>query len=184
MGGTRPAAILLVTSVVLGAACGAMLTFHQPLALVRGIDRVSDFLIAYTAAALLVRLGLGRLTDRIGAGRVAFASFLLYAAVVAAMPGLAPGWRLAVFGALFGLAHGLFWPAFLSLSLAAVQRKWTWTRAVAGLHQWGFNLGVASVGLLGLVVERAGYALVFIPIGALTATNALALRRWTRRRAV
>jgi MFS family permease len=180
--GERPGTVLLLISVVLGIACGAMLVFHQPLALARGITRVSDFLVAYTAGALFSRLGLGRLGDRIGTARVAFASFLLYGVVVAAMPALrGPSWLggLAMFGAVFGLAHGLFWPAFLTLSLASGgpgsaagrERLLAWINA-------GFNLGVAAAGGLGIVAERGGYALVFIPVGILTAASALLLWRW------
>jgi MFS family permease len=186
--GDRPGTILLATSVVLGIACGAMLTFHQPLALARGITRVSDFLVAYTAGALFARLGLGRLGDRIGTDRVAIGSFLLYGAVVAAMPGLHAGsWltSLVVFGVGFGLAHGLFWPAFLTLALSDGGSGRSPGRAPGreSLLAWinaGFNLGVAAAGGLGILAEAAGFGLVFVPVGLLTAATALLLRRWAR----
>ncbi len=180
--------ILLATSVVLGIACGAMLTFHQPLALDRGISRVSDFLVAYTAGALFARLGLGRLGDRIGNARVACASFLLYGAVVAAMPGLrATGLlgSLALFGAMFGLAHGLFWPALLTLALSgggsgqSAGRSSGRERLLAWINA-GFNLGVTTAGVLGLVAEAVGFGLVFVPVGVLTAATVLPLWRWAR----
>jgi MFS family permease len=180
--------ILLATSVVLGIACGAMLTFHQPLALDRGISRVSDFLVAYTAGALFARLGLGRLGDRIGAARVACASFLLYGAVVAAMPGLRATsvlGSLAMFGAIFGLAHGLFWPAFLTLALSgggsgqSVGRAPGRERLMAWING-GFNLGVTTASVLGLVAEAVGFGLVLVPVGLLTAATVLPLWRWAR----
>jgi MFS family permease len=185
--GQRPAGALLAISVILGIACGAMLTFSQPLALARGVHRVSDFLVAYTAGALLARVGLGRLSDRLGAGRVGFASFLAYGVVVAAMPALAPGcwWTsLAMFGALFGLTHGLFWPAYLTLALSdgagagggGRERLLSWINA-------GFNAGLACVGALGALAEHAGWSVLFIPVGALTAASALLLRRWAGPRA-
>jgi predicted MFS family arabinose efflux permease len=186
--GDRPGSLLLVTSVVLGIACGAMLTFHQPLALARGISRVSDFLVAYTAGALFARLGLGRLGDRVGTDRVAIGSFLLYGAAVAAMPALQAGsWltNLVVFGAGFGLAHGLFWPAFLTLALSDGGSGRSPGRAPGreSLLAWinaGFNLGVAASGGLGILAEAAGFGLVFVPVGLLTAATALLLRRWAR----
>jgi MFS family permease len=186
--GQRPGTILLATSVVLGIACGAMLTFHQPLALDRGISRVSDFLVAYTAGALFARLGLGRLGDRIGAARVACASFLLYGAVVAAMPGLRATsllGSLALFGATFGLAHGLFWPAFLTLALSGGGSGQSAGRASGRerLMAWingGFNLGVTIASVLGLVAEAVGFGLVLVPVGVLTAATVLPLWLWAR----
>jgi predicted MFS family arabinose efflux permease len=165
---------LLFVSVVLGIACGTMFTFHQPLALARGMSRVSDFLVAYTVGAVAVRVGLGGLIDRVGPRRVAFGSFVLYGGVVAGMAGLAPG-GLAVFGALFGLAHGVFFPAFMALSVQAVSaadrdRLLAWINAT-------FNAGTVAVAGLGAVAERAGFAPVFIPVGVLVAATALGLRR-------
>jgi MFS family permease len=188
LAGDRPGTMLLATSVVLGIACGAMLTFHQPLAIARGIGRVSDFLVAYTAGALFARLGLGRLGDRIGTARVAVGSFLLYGAAVAAMPVLnAASWltSLAVFGTAFGLAHGLFWPAFLTLALSdgGSGRSPGRTPGRESLLAWinaGFNLGVTATGGLGILAEVAGFGLVFVPVGILTAATALLLRRWAR----
>jgi predicted MFS family arabinose efflux permease len=165
---------LLFVSVVVGIACGTMFTFHQPLALARGMGRVSDFLVAYTIGAVAVRVGLGRLIDRVGPRRVAFGSFVLYGGVVAGMAGLAPG-GLAVFGALFGLAHGVFFPAFMALAVQAVSpadrdRLLAWINAT-------FNAGTVAVAALGAVAEHAGFAPVFIPVGLLVGATALGLRR-------
>lgn len=164
---------LLFVSVILGVGCGTMFTFHQPLALVRGISRVSDFLVAYTLAAVVMRTVLGRFTDRLGPARVAFGSFWLYAAVVAAMPLLGPG-GLVGFGIVYGMAHGLFFPAFLTISLQAVShaskpRMLSWVNAT-------FNLGTAAVAGLGIVGDRAGYGWVFVPVGVMVAAAAIGLR--------
>jgi len=124
-----------------------------------------------------VRLLFGRLIDRVGAGRVAVGSFLFYGAVTAAMAGLAPG-GLAVLGALFGVAHGLFFPSIMSVIYAAVPpaaRGRTLSRVNAC-----FNGGYIAVAGLGVVAERAGYALVFIPAGLLVFVTALGLRRHIR----
>ena len=168
---------LLLLGVMVGVGSGTMFTFHQPLALSRGSERISDFLVAYTIGAVGIRLAFGRLIDRVGARRVAFASFLVYGLVIASMIALTPG-TLALFGALFGLAHGMFWPAFLALVLqtavpAIRSRSLAWVNAA-------YNAGVVSVAGLGLVAERAGFGLVFLPVGLLVTLAALGLRRAPR----
>ena len=49
-----------------GVTFGAMFTFHQPYALSLGIARVSDFLVAYSLAAVVVRGVFGGVADRLG----------------------------------------------------------------------------------------------------------------------
>lgn len=161
------------TSAVLGVACGVMLVFHQPLALARGITRVSDFLVAYTAGAVTVRLAGGRLPDRIGVHRVAVASFFLYGGVVAAMALLTSPARLILLGLGFGIAHGFFWPSFLSL---VVSRQPAAGRArLLAYVNATFSAGVAAVGLLGRVAESAGFGVMFLGVGALVVLSAVGL---------
>jgi hypothetical protein len=164
---------------MVGVGCGTMLTFHQPLALERGIERISDFLVAYTLAAVGIRMALGRQLDGAGPARVAFGSFLVYGVIVAGMVALRPG-TLAVFGALFGLAHGLFWPSFLSVVLHQTAHAANRHRSLAWVNA-AFNAGVVSVAGLGLVAERAGFALVFVPVGILVSASALCLWRFVAR---
>ena len=161
---------------MLGVACGVMFTLHQPLALARGITRVSDFLVAYTVAALPVRVGLGRLIDRVGAGRAAAASFLLYGVIVAAMPALRGSVGLAVFGAIFGLAHGIFFPALLALSISSAPEAGR-SRVIAGFNA-AFNVGGAAVIPFGLLAESYGFVAAFVPVGACTMATALGLLAW------
>ena len=165
---------VLLTSGVLGVACGVMLFFHQPLALSRGLEQVSGFLVAYTLAAVAVRLGLGRLPDRVGVGKVAVASFFLYGLVVAAMATLRTPGGLLLLGAGFGVAHGLFWPSFLSLAVASTHSG-SKERLLAYVNAM-FCAGVGSVGLLGSVVERLGYGVVFAGVGLLVVLSAAGLR--------
>jgi MFS family permease len=179
-GGRRPdvrdslPTFLLFVGVAVGMGSGTMLAFHQPLALERGIQRISDFLVAYTVGAVGVRLAFGNLIDRVGPRRVAAGSFIAYGVVVAAMVAMRPG-SLAVYGALFGVAHGFFWPAFLAVALQSAptairDRTLAWVNA-------SYNAGVVSVAGLGMVAEHAGFALVFVPVGVLVTVTGVVLRR-------
>ncbi len=175
--GTRTPTFVIATSLVLGIACWTMFTLHQPLALSRGISRVADFLVAYTTAAVGVRLAMPRLTDRVGHARVAVFSFLFYGLVVAVTPavGRLPLWP---FGAAFGLAHGVFYPAFLALSLGTAPEG-----SRASVMAWfnaTFNGGALVVIPLGLIAEARGFATAFVPVGGLVLLTALALHHTTR----
>lgn len=151
---------VLVAIGLAGVGFGALFAFHQPFALSLGIDRVSDFFVGYTAAAVLVRVGLGHIADRFGRKRVALAALFFYALVTLAMSQLAPGWLLLL-GACFGFAHGLLYPALNALSLdgtpPAVRGK------VMSSFNGSFNVGMTcSVLLLGAVADSSGYPIVFV----------------------
>lgn len=164
---------LLLLAAAVGIGSGTMFTFHQPLALARGSHRISDFLVGFTLVAVASRLLFGRLINRLGPQRVAFASFVGYGLVIAAMVLLTPA-TLALHGGLFGLAHGLFWPAFLAVVLQAtrgVARDGALARVNAA-----YNAGMVSVAALGVLAERAGYLPVFLPVGLLVTLIALGLR--------
>lgn len=157
-------------AVVFGLASGVMFTYHQPLALQRGIHRVSDFLVAFTLTATALRLTGGRLMDRIGSRRLARGSLLAYAAALAGMAALGPG-QLAWFGAFFGLAHGTFLPSLMAITLesgADREARVAWMNA-------GINVGGLGMAALGPLGRRSGFGIAFVAVGALVAISALAL---------
>jgi len=160
----RPRSLRIAAVTALsGAAFGAMLTYSQPFALELGRTQVRGFFVAYAGAAVAVRLGLGGAADRFGRERVSVASLAVYAAVVLAMSALRPG-ALEPLGALFGLAHGLFYPAFNAL---AVEAAGAHERGkVMALYNGAFNVGNSGATVaLGLVAARLGYPAVFLLAG-------------------
>lgn len=163
-----------------GAAFGAVFTFHQPYALALGRTQVGGFFVAYAVAAIAVRVGFGHVPDRVGLYRVALGSLVVYAAVVLAMAGMRP-WALEPLGALFGLAHGAFYPAVNAIAVTAV-RPHERGRMMA-IFTGSFSLGVwIGTTLLGVVAARAGYAAVFVvaALGTLGAIAVLASSRQLR----
>jgi predicted MFS family arabinose efflux permease len=163
----RPSSLSMVVIVAIwGGAFGAMFIFHQPFALSLGIRGLRGFFIAYTLAAIGIRLVTGNLVDRIGRYRVSVAALCLYAAVVLAMQKLSPG-RLELFGLAFGLAHGLFFPAYSALT---VERARPEDRGkLMALSNAGFNAGLAVSGIaLGTIAERSGYPQAFFAAGMTT----------------
>lgn len=144
--------------VVLGLVCGTMFTFYQPLALEVHVPRVSDFLLGYTASALAVRLLGGRVMDKVGYRKVCLASLALYALVVLAMRWMSPD-TVVVLGVVYGLAHGTFYPAMLSLSVSAVTPAAR--GALMSTINVAFHAGAMAVVVLGYVAEFTGLAGIF-----------------------
>ncbi len=170
--------IILFASFVLGVACGVMFTLHQPLALDRGLVRVRDFLIGYTIAAVTVRVSLPRLTGRFGTAATAVGSLTLYGLVVAAMPLLSGQAGLGLLGAVFGVAHGIFFPSFLALAISTGPES-SRARIMSGTNAL-FNIGLAAVIPFGIVADRWGFGAAFVSAGIGTVVTAIALGRQIR----
>lgn len=164
----RPRSLWFMAVIALsGCAFGAMFTFSQPFALELGMTQLSGFFIAYTLAAIGVRIALGPFADRAGRPRISLMAGILYALSVLAMAALEPG-RLVWIGAAFGLAHGFFYPAFnaLALEAAAPHERGKFMSIFNGAFNGGWALGNFG---LGLVAARAGFPTVFICASAAAA---------------
>jgi MFS family permease len=159
-------AVTFLTSI----AFATMFTFLQPAALEAGYRDVGSFFVAYATAACAVRLFAGWLPDRYGRRRVAVAAMVPYALVVAWVAFEGPTSLVAI-GAVFGFAHGVFFPALNALAIehTRLSERGRLMTVFAGT----FNLGAwGGAAVLGPVVESAGYGAVF-GIGAAAAVAAL-----------
>jgi len=148
----------------IGCAFGVMQTFSQPYALEIGVAEVSDFFIGYAIAAAISRLGLGRLADRVGRRPVALVAMGIYTTALVAMLLLAPG-RLLVLGALWGLAHGMFYPAFNAIALEDTGERER--GKVMSVFNAAFHAGSSLSVVLGVLAAQAGYPAVFVCTGAI-----------------
>jgi MFS family permease len=160
---TRRALWFMSISGLGGFAFGAMFTFSQPFALDLGMTHVRGFFAAYAAMGIFVRIGLGELGDRAGRNRVSVLTLGLYAVCVFWMAGLTPG-SLVPIGAAFGVAHGMFYPAFNALVMEPVSDL---ARGkVYAIFIGAFNAGWGVAGLaLGQIAEVYGYPTVFVCSG-------------------
>jgi MFS family permease len=143
-----------------GATFGAVFTFEPAYALALGRTRVGGFFVAYAIAAIFVRLVLGSLPARIGSYRVACGALVLYAAVVGALAAAGPA-ALEPLGALFGVAHGLFYPAVNAMAVTAVRAHERGRMIAIFTGAFAVGLSCGST-LLGYVAASGGYPLVFI----------------------
>lgn len=160
-----------------GLAFSVLFTFLGPFALSQGMKAIRSFFVAYTTAALAVRVVGGRLADRLGHRLIAATALFLYGCVVASTGLLAPH-HLVVLGLGFGLAHGALYPALMALliNLAPSARR----PRILGLANGAMSIGISSVFPAGLLVARAGYPATFAVAGGLVALASLLLRKRPR----
>jgi MFS family permease len=168
--GSRP---ILFAMAAVGAGFHVTVSFLAPLALSHGVQAVRGFFIAYTIAALGIRLFGGALTDRLGLVRTAIASMVVYGIFIALLASVGPG-SLAPLGLGFGLAHGALFPSLLALLFDGAEPA---TRAKLSSQANGvMNLGMLSVFVFGQAANHVGLPAIFIATGALIVASSHFLR--------
>jgi len=171
-GTARNRAVVIGVLAVGSMASAAVSTFVAPFALTHGISAVRGFFITYTLTALLVRVGGTRLVDRLGHRRTAFAGAAGYGLAVIALATAGPE-HLIPLGALFGVVHGIVFPALMALVLGESARE-DRPRLLA-FANGAINLGIVGLGAIGALADRVGYAPVFFATGAITSATAALL---------
>jgi len=143
-----------------GGTFGTVFTFEPTYALALGRAKVGGFFVAYAAAAIFVRVVLGNLPARLGSYRVARGALVAYALAVLALAFVGPG-GFEVLGALFGVAHGLFYPALNAIAVVAVRphERGRMIAVFSGAFACGLSAGSSG---LGWVAAHAGYPIVFV----------------------
>ncbi|HEY1534980.1 MAG TPA: MFS transporter [Polyangiaceae bacterium] len=167
-----------VCSMAAGAGFGVMFTFTQPFALQLGASKVSGLFLGYTACAVLVRLGLGSVADRLGRRQIAFGALVLYGLVACMTSQLRPNYLFAL-GAGMGLAHGLLYPALNALAVDGVSRarRGAVMTYFLGCFNGGFALCVLG---MGWIAKSHGYPIVFVATGLLIWSSLLFLPKAQR----
>ncbi len=151
------------TSGVVGVGLGTLFTFTQPFALSLGAKRLGDFFFGYVGAAVVMRLLLVKLVDRVGPGRIALGALGLYGVVVLSASHLTPA-LLGLLGAGLGVAHGLIYPALTAFTLADVgsDKRGAVMGWFTGAYHVGFSLSVLCLGPL---ADATGFRPVFLIAG-------------------
>ncbi len=164
-----------VVIALVGACFGSLFVFHQLYALELGITQVRVFFVSYAATAMFARLVLGSLGDRLDRHRVASAMLVVYGCASLGMIALGT-LGLAPLGAIFGLAHGLFYPTYNATIVAGSSDDER--GKIMALFQGWFNAGMACGSfLLGFVADAMGYPTVFLLAGLGIFIALLVLRR-------
>ena len=152
-------------SILFGFGLAATGNFVAPLAEERGIPVISIFFLAYSAAAIGIRLIGGRLTDRIGESRMLPYALVVSAAGILTLTLVTGTLTLALAGLLAGCGHGLLFPVLNTLAVRGepFEVRGKATGIFTGSIDAGTFLGSF---LLGLVGDMAGLSPLFAVAGA------------------
>lgn len=168
-----PAAAALAATTLAGVGFGAIWTFLADYGPKVGVDHVTPFFVAYVVTAVGTRLFLGRLSDRIGRRAAATPALVGHALMLLAMARLGQPWHLVAIGLIYGLCHGVYYPALQALIVerSGGQRS----RAVAA-STFAFGIGTLAAAFgLGAVARELDYPAIYLIAAGAGAIGAIAV---------
>lgn len=169
----------LVAVLAMGVGVGTSKAFVPGILVAEGGHSTVPHFLAYTAGALVQRVLLGRLPDRIGHHRATSLALAGYALALGAVAA-APVELITPLAFFVGLAHGLLYPAVSAwvMGLVAPEVRGSVTAWTTGIFNGGFALSASGLPLLaaawgyrGLVLAGAcllGAAAIAVPLGPMT----------------
>jgi len=170
--------LLLVASLaaLFGISMAATGSFVAPFAREQQLHFIAPYYIAYSAAAVLTRLGGARLGDRVGERRILPYAVVLVAAGLLLMALLDGNLILVLAGLLSGCGHGFLYP---SLNALAIRGEPMLIRGkVTGIFTGSIDAGVFTGSIfLGYVGDWWGFRALFFTAG-LAMLLGLAISLW------
>jgi MFS family permease len=158
--------LLLVASLaaLFGISMAATGGFVAPFAREQQLHFIALYYIAYSAAAVLTRLGGARLGDRVGERRILPYAVMLVAAGLLLMASLNGNLILVLAGLLSGCGHGFLYP---SLNALAIRGEPMPIRGkVTGIFTGSIDAGVFAGSIfLGYVGDWLGFRALFFTAG-------------------
>jgi MFS family permease len=144
-----------------------------------GIGSVGLFFSAYVAVAILERIFLGWLPDRVGRMRVLYPSLAALVAGFFVLAGASSWVGVAVAGALCGAGHRFVFPI---LTAMLVDRAPDTDRGSAmSFFTALFDVGTLIGGpIMGLIIDGAGWSPMYVASGVALGLAAVVFWRWDR----
>ena len=167
-----------------GLVISATFVFLAPFAESAGLRPIWPFFLAYSGAAVLVRLLAGDLPDRLGHRRVLWPALICFAAGVWFLPRATGVPGLFACGVLGGLGHGYAFPCLSALivSRAGGRRRGRYMNLFTSFVDVG---QLAGGPLLGLMAREISYGFLFTTVAFVLlagSTLLLGLDRYLDRR--
>ncbi len=128
-----------------------------------GIGSVGPFFAAYSGAAVLYRLTLSWIPDRVGPARMLAPGLTFYALGLALVGLVDPPWGLIVGGAMTGLGHGISFPIVVTLATSRAEPHERGTATAIFTALFDVALFGASP-IIGWLIGLFGYSTSFVSI--------------------
>jgi MFS family permease len=158
--------IIAFMPILHGAVRGAIINFIALFGTSVGFGRVGPFFLAFSAAAILTRLGFGDLSDRYGRKQVIFPAACLIGLNLFWIAQVEAYWIFIVSGFVAGLGQGLIFPA---LSTYIIDFLGPGNKGLAlGLYLSFFDVGMGlGSPFFGWISEMVGYRRMYAIGGSL-----------------
>jgi MFS family permease len=142
-----------------------------------GVGTVGLFFAMYAGTAIVLRLFLGWLPDRIGQRRVLLPALVILAFGFFVLAGASTATEVAIAGVLCGTGHGFAFPILFSM---AVTRAPVADRgSVVAFFTALFDIGTLIAGpILGFIITQRGYSTMFVVCGVLLIGATAVYARW------
>jgi len=158
--------IIAAMPVTHGAARGTVLNFIALYGASLGFGRIGPFFLAFSAAAIITRFGLGGISDRYGRKSVILPSAVLIGLNLFWIAGLHSYWAFVVTGFIAGLGQGMIFPALSTYLIDFLGRE---NKGLAlGLYLSLFDVGMGlGSPVFGWISDVSGYRSMYIAAGCL-----------------
>jgi MFS family permease len=153
-------------------AMAGVFVFFKAWVLTTGFGTLGGFFTIYMLTAILLRLLLGWVPDRIGLLRVVGPSLLCFATGMALLGGASQLWQVVFAAVLCGIGHGFGFPVLLSLvtERARPAERGTAIAIFAAIDECAVLLAGPA---LGLTAQALGYRGMFLAAGGVLAVAVL-----------
>jgi MFS family permease len=158
--------IIAAMPITHGAVRGTVLNFIALFGASVGFGRIGPFFLAFSAAAVISRIGLGDISDRYGRKRVIFPSALLIGLNLLWIARLHSYWAFVASGFVAGFGQGLIFPALSTYVIDFLGRE---NKGLAlGLYLSLFDVGMGlGSPVFGWISDVAGYRQMYSVAGCL-----------------
>jgi MFS family permease len=149
-----------------GAVRGTVLNFIALFGTSAGLGRIGPFFMAFSAAAIITRFGIGDLSDRYGRKRVIFPAALLIGLNMFWIADVHSYWAFVMTGFVAGFGQGLIFPALSTYVIDFLGREHKGLALGLYLSLFDVGMGLGSP-LFGWISDVAGYRQMYFVAGCL-----------------
>ena len=162
-------------------ALASYFTFLKTYVVDTGVGSVGGFFAAYTTAAVLLRLALGWLPDRVGPKRVLVPSVWCAALGLLALAFGTTDDSTVLAGVLCGIGHGYAFPIATAMVVmrTPAHERGSALAAFTALFDLGLFVGAPT---LGFVLEHSSYAAMFTTAASVAVLGSLVYVGWDQER--